>query len=248
MRSPTQVITLVLFLAYSCIASHGFTSHSRIINSSSMTKTLFKKTDMVRWAKDDNNSDEDNADNKQQQSINNLDIFGQPKGKERRKFEDEGDIRGSDRIKSCIPYILPLIDGDSFGRFIYERIPPLASLDYVLLRPFVDAFRAVPFLSILLFMTFALAPQIFRDSLSREVRFNAQQAVLIDVALIFPTLIGEAIEGENVPRQLLEPSTNFVWIAYVSLVVYSVTSCIRGKKPNGIPFISSAAEYAVGPF
>jgi hypothetical protein len=249
MRSPPQVITLAIFLAYSCTTCHGFTSHSRIINSSTMTTKLFKKTDMVRWAKDDNNNnDEDNTGNKQQQQINNLDIFGQPKGKERRKFEDEGDIRGPDRIKSCIPYMLPLIDGDSFGRFIYERIPPLASLDYVFLRPFVDGFHAVPFLSILLFMTFALAPQLFRDSLSREVRFNAQQAVLIDVALIFPTLIGEAIEGEKVPRQLLEPSTNFVWIAYVSLVVYSVTSCLRGKKPDGIPFISGAAEFAVGPF
>jgi hypothetical protein len=200
------------------------------------------------WAKDDNNDEDTTGNKQQQQPTNDLDIFGQPKGKQRRKFEDEGDIRGSDRIKSCIPYILPLIDGDSFGKFIYERIPPLASLDYVLLRPFVDGFHAVPFLSILLFMTFALAPQLLRDSLSREVRFNAQQAVLIDVALIFPTLIGEAIADERVPRQLLEPATNFVWIAYVSLVLYSVTSCLRGKKPDRIPFISPAADFAIGPF
>mmetsp|Transcript_27468 Transcript_27468/g.40294 ORF Transcript_27468/g.40294 Transcript_27468/m.40294 type:complete len:247 (-) Transcript_27468:1551-2291(-) len=246
MRLPTEVIALAtIFFAKSCKLCFGFTSYSHI---NSMTK-IAKKADMIRWSKKDNTNDEDSKGNEQQQQpINNLDIFGQPKDKERRKFEDEGDIRGPDRLKSCVPYMLPLIDGDSFGRFIYERIPPLASLDYVLLRPFVDAFHAVPFLSILLFMTFALGPQLLRDSLSREVRFNAQQAIFIDLLLIFPTLIGEAIEGETVSRQLLEPSTNFVWIMYMSLVIYSVTSCLRGKKPDEIPFISSFAEMSTGPF
>ena len=243
MRSPTEVITLAFFLA-SCISCHGFTSH---IHINSMAQVA-KKTDTIRWAKDDSNNDEDTTHNKQQeQPMNNLDIFGQQKGKERPK-EDEGDIRGPDRIKSCIPYMLPLIDGDSFGRFIYERIPPLGFLDYVLLRPFVEACHAQPILSVLLFITFALGPQLLRDSLSREVRFNAQQAVYIDLALIIPILIGDAIEGEKVPIQLLEPATNFVWIAYASLVLYSITSCLRGKKPDQIPYISSFAEFSIGPF
>lgn len=240
----------VLVLATLACCSHGFTLFYS--TNPSMTKG-YRNFKSSCSAKDDNNQDDDdNTRNKKQQQqkpINNLDIFGQPKGKQpRRIFEDEGDIRGSDRIKSCIPYMLPLIDGDSFGRFIYERIPPLGFLDYVLLRPFVEGFRAVPFLSILLFMTFALAPQLLRDSLSREVRFNAQQAVLIDVALIFPTIIGESIADEKIPRELLEPATNFVFIAYVSLVIYSVTSCLKGRKPDQIPYISSAAEFSVGPF
>ncbi len=248
MRPCTGVLSLAIFLVCSCTLSAGFTcpsSRSSYINSNQPART----TNLIRWSKEDKNNSEDIKGDEQQQPINNLDIFGEPKDKQqRRKFEDEGDIRGPDRIKSCIPYMLPLIDGDSFGRFIYERIPPLASLDYVFMRPFVEAFHAVPFLSILLFMTFAIGPQLLRDSLSREVRFNAQQAIFIDLLLLFPTLIGEAIEGENVPRQLLEPSTNFVWIAYTSLVLYSVTSCLRGKKPDQIPFISSAAEMATGPF
>ena len=241
MRSPNRVCVLAIILANSCTQCHGFTSHNTAARVS-------RKTETMRWSNEGNNGDNDNSGKEQKKQSNNLDIFGQPKDKERRKFEDESDIRGPDRIKSCIPYMLPLIDGDSFGRFIYERIPPLATLDYVLLRPFVEAFNAVPFLSILLFMVFALGPQLLRDSLSREVRFNAQQAIFIDLALIIPTLIGEAIEGESVPRQLLEPSTNFVWIAYVSLVMYSVTSCLRGRKPDQIPFISSAADMATGPF
>ncbi|KAL9191074.1 hypothetical protein ACHAXT_000780 [Thalassiosira profunda] len=180
--------------------------------------------------------------------VNDRDIFGEPKDKKRKVNEDEGDIRGPDRIKSCIPYILPLIDGDNFGKYIYERIPPLGTLDYVLLRPLVDLFLAVPFLSIICFMIFALGPQL--SGQSREVRFNAQQAVLIDVALILPQLIGEAVAEADakLPRSIMEPSSNFVWYAYVSLVVYCVASNLRGKIPNEIPFISSAANYAIGPF
>lgn len=188
----------------------------------------------------------DNNDKESEQPVNDLDIFGQPKDKPRNKNEDEGEIRGPDRIKSCIPYTLVLIDGDSFGRYIYERIPPLGSLDYVFLRPIVDAVHIAPLLGVLLFVVFALGPQFTNQS--REVRFNSQQAVLIDVALIFPQLIGEAIADEKIPRALLEPCTNFVWYAYVSLVIYCVTSNLRGKIPNQIPFVSAAADMAIGPF
>jgi hypothetical protein len=182
--------------------------------------------------------------------VNNLDIFGQPKDPKggKKNFDDEGDIRGPDRIKSCIPYLLPLIDGDSFGKYIYERIPPLGDLDYVLIRPLVECVQAVPFLGILLFITFSLGPRLTGQS--REVRFNAQQAVLIDVALIFPTLIGEAVRSAdaNLPRSIMEPSSNFVWYAYVSMCIYCVASNLRGKKPDQIPFISNYAEIAIGPF
>lgn len=196
--------------------------------------------------------DEDEETGKDNDRPNNdLDIFGQPKDKTKRKtnaFDEEGDIRGPDRIKSCIPYVLPLIDGDSFGKYIYERIPPLGTLDYVLLRPLVEGVEAAPFLSILIFVAFALGPQLTGQS--REVRFNAQQAILIDVALIIPQLIGGAVADAdaNLPRALMEPCSNFVWYGYVSLVVYCVASNLRGKKPDQIPYISGVADYAIGPY
>lgn len=184
--------------------------------------------------------------------MNNLDIFGQPNDDDdrpkRNAFDDEGDIRGPDRIKSCIPYVLPLIDGDSFGKYIYERVPPLEMLDYVFLRPIMEVFQAVPFLTILLFMAFALGPRLTNQT--REVRFNAQQAILIDVVLIIPQLIGEAVAEADakLPRGVVEPCSNFVWYAYVSMVVYCVVSNLRGRKPDQIPFISGMSDFAIGPF
>ena len=100
----------------------------------------------------DNNEDKKDNDNDNKTEYNNkLDIFGEPKNKPK-IILDEGEIRGSDRIKSCIPYILPLIDGDQFGHYLYERIPILDQLHYVLLRPIVDATQAAPALSLILFV------------------------------------------------------------------------------------------------
>jgi len=179
---------------------------------------------------------------------NDLDIFGQPKNgkppKRKRFFEDDGDIRGEDRLKSCIPYMLPLIDGDHFGTYIYRRFDVLGDLDYVILRPFVELGFTFSFL---LFLAFSLGPR-FVGNLSREVRFNTQQAVLIDVALLLPQIVAESVEGVSLPRTVLEPCANFVYIALVATVTYCIASNLQGKKPDSIPFISSAAETLVGPY
>ncbi|KAL7526879.1 hypothetical protein ACHAXR_001691 [Thalassiosira sp. AJA248-18] len=192
---------------------------------------------------------DDGGENSDKPYKNNLDIFGEPEDKPKRnEWDEEGDVRGSDRIKSCIPYILPLIDGDNFGKYIYERIPPLDTVHYVFIRPIVEGFQSAPILIILLFIIFALGPQLTGQS--REVRFNAQQAILIDVALIFPSLLGEAVAeaDANLPRAIMEPSSNFVWYFYVSLVIYCVTSNLRGKRPDQIPFFSGIADTVIGPF
>lgn len=84
--------------------------------------------------------------------------------------------------------------------------------------------------------------------MSRNVRFNAQQAVLIDMVLIFPTLIMEGLEGVEIPRVYSEFGCNFVWYFYMSAVVYSIAMNLRGKKPDNIPYLSNFAETMTGPF
>jgi hypothetical protein len=208
-------------------------------SSSTTTSVLFSR----QKKKDDD--EDDGVDSRP-----SLDIFGQSEEQKKRRkiIDDEGEIRGPDRIKSCIPYLLPLIDGDVFGKYIYERIPPLGTLDYILLRPLVQCVEAVPLLSILIFTAFALGPRFTNQS--RVVRFNAQQAILIDVALIIPSLIAESVRSADahLPRAIVEPSCNFVWYVYVSMVVYSIVCNLNGRKPDQIPFISNTAENAIGPF
>ena len=229
---------ILLLSAFSLSESFAF-SNGGLSSSIQATKQvpitrLFEKSD-------DNEKDESSRE----QFNNDLDIFGQPKNKPR-QIVDEGDIRGADRIKSCIPYMLVMIDGDMFGKYIYERIPPLGTLDYIFLRPIVEGVQAAPFLSIILFAIFALGPRLTDQS--REVRFNSQQAVFLDIAILLPSLIAESVADAHLPRAILEPAANFVWYTYISAVLYCVTSNLRGKVPNQIPWISAMANDAIGPF
>lgn len=157
------------------------------------------------------------------------------------------DIEGSDRIKSCVPYLLPILDGDHFGTFIYSRVPPLGMLDDLLLQPLVHFYDAIPFGSVLFFLALTLGTRGNTD-MSRSVRFNAQQAVLIDVALVFPELIGGSMTDVDVPRYLMEPCATFVYYTYMAMILYSIYNNLSGTKPDKIPWISGYAEMAVGPF
>lgn len=163
-------------------------------------------------------------------------------------WSQDEELQGSDRIKACVPYILPLLDGDKFGHYIlYDRFPVLGEINDILLGPLLNIQQKVPFLGVGLFVLLTLGTR-FNTEISRNVRFSAQQAALIDVALIFPELIGSSFAEEPLPRSIMEPCSNFVWYAYMTAVVYSIYSNLRGKKPDQIPWISPSADLMVGPF
>ena len=162
-------------------------------------------------------------------------------------WSQNDEIEGSDRIKACIPYLLPLIDGDHFGKYIYERFPFMGAFDQVTIGPLDELGHSIPFLSLGLFMVLTLGTR-FNTSMSRNLRFSAQQAALIDVALLFPELIGSGFAEDPLPRYIAEPCSNFVWYAYMSIVIYCLVSNLRGKKPDQIPYLSNSADMMVGPF
>lgn len=162
-------------------------------------------------------------------------------------WSQDSDLEGSDRIKACIPYILPILDGDHFGKYIYERIPPLDVVHDVLLGGLLHVYEIFPFSGLLLFIALTLGTR-GNTEMSRNVRFSAQQAALIDVSLILPELISSSFEGEDLPRALLEPCSNFVWYGMSTMVIYCVVCNLRGKKPDQLPYISGWSEFMVGPF
>lgn len=163
-------------------------------------------------------------------------------------WSQDEDIKGADRIKACIPYILPLLDGDQFGHYIlHSRFPILGEINDFLLGPLLHIQHKVPFFGVGLFVLLTLGTR-FNTDISRNVRFSAQQAALIDVALIIPELIGNSFVEQPLPRYILEPCSNFVWYAYMSMIIYCVYSNLRGKKPDQIPIISPSADLMVGPF
>ena len=104
-----------------------------------------------------------------------------------------------------------------------------------------------PFTGVILFIALTLGTR-GNTEMSRNVRFSAQQAALIDVSLILPELISSCLDGEELPRSLLEPCANFVWYGMMTMVIYCIVNNLRGKKPDQIPYISDWSEFMVGPF
>jgi hypothetical protein len=163
---------------------------------------------------------------------------------------DGGDsVQGIDRILSCLPYLLPMIEGDRYGRFIYARFPPLGMADAIVLGPLESIFYSIPFLGFAIFLGMTVLSRQ-TETIPRSIRFNLQQAVLIDIALIFPSLLGQVVGGGSwVPRALAEPASNFVFYFVIFSVGYSIFSnLVLGKQPKQIPWISEAADLQIGPF
>ena len=84
------------------------------------------------------------------------------------------------------------------------------------------------------------------QGLSRFVRFNIQQALLLDIVLIIPSFFGDI--GRVFPAELQAMGTNFVFYLMVLVVGYSWFNVAQGKTPNAVPIISEAADMQNGPF
>ena len=161
-------------------------------------------------------------------------------------WTEDDEIQGLDRFKSCVPYILPLIDGHHFAKYICLRFPVIGTIDSFTVGPLADIADSIPFASLILFLILSLGTR--NPEMSKSLRFNAQQAVLIDVSLILPELTASAFGTIKEFAPFYEPMSNFTTYYYLTLVIYSIASNIRGQKPNQIPYLSNFAQMAVGPF
>lgn len=151
----------------------------------------------------------------------------------------------SERALSCLPYLLPILDGDRYGRFIFGVFPALGMIDYTLLGPLKAIYTSVPFLNLGIFILFTSLAR--NESIPKSVRYNMQQAVVVDILLIFPSLLGQ-ITGGFAPAFLTEAGCNFVFYALVATVGYAIFSNATGRIPNQIPLVSEAVDMQIGPY
>ena len=78
------------------------------------------------------------------------------------------------------------------------------------------------------------------------MRFNIQQALLLDIVLIIPGFLGGF--GRAFPEEIQAAGSNFVFYLMVLVIGYSWFNIAQGKTPNGVPIISEAADLQIGPF
>mmetsp|Transcript_31639 Transcript_31639/g.77508 ORF Transcript_31639/g.77508 Transcript_31639/m.77508 type:complete len:219 (+) Transcript_31639:288-944(+) len=150
-----------------------------------------------------------------------------------------------ERYLSILPYLMPLLDAVTYGRFIFRKAPEVASIVLTPLAPLLTIYRGVPFVAFGVFL--ALYLLVVRNSnVSRYIRWNTQQAILLDILLIFPQLFSN-LSGQ-VPLGVVEALSNSVFYGMVAAVGYAVVSNIKGEIPNQIPGVSSSVDQMLGPY
>lgn len=149
----------------------------------------------------------------------------------------------ADRAAAAAVYLFPALDGFQYGAYVYSSVPPLGQAAYSVL-PLVNGFQSLPFAGLILFI--GLSTFTRNTGLTRFVRFNIQQALLLDIALIIPGFVGGA--GRMFPEVLQIIGSNTVFYAWVLVVGYAWISIARGKTPDQVPVLSEAASMQIGPF
>eukprot|EP00197_Chlamydomonas_leiostraca_P005581 CAMPEP_0202868088 /NCGR_PEP_ID=MMETSP1391-20130828/10183_1 /ASSEMBLY_ACC=CAM_ASM_000867 /TAXON_ID=1034604 /ORGANISM="Chlamydomonas leiostraca, Strain SAG 11-49" /LENGTH=83 /DNA_ID=CAMNT_0049548203 /DNA_START=393 /DNA_END=644 /DNA_ORIENTATION=- len=82
--------------------------------------------------------------------------------------------------------------------------------------------------------------------MSRFVRFNAMQAMLLDILLVLPRLVESILTPptSGPGLQMYAHSQSFVWIFITVWVVFGIVSSLMGNWAR-IPFIADAAEQQI---
>jgi len=146
-----------------------------------------------------------------------------------------------DRIFACLPYLLPLIDGLAFGRFLFTQFPVLQLL-LIPLSPLMQIY-SLPFASLVIF--FALYLGVVRnENISHFIRFNAMQAILLDIILMLCGLVLPIFARGLQVAFIAETLYNMVFLGALAAFVYAVVQSALGRYAE-IPPLSDAVYMQV---
>lgn len=146
-----------------------------------------------------------------------------------------------DRIFSMFCYLPVVLDSLTFGKFVFQAAPAVFSPILSVLGPLYMIYRGVPFVAFGCFL--ALYFLVVRNpNISRHVRFNAYQSLLLDIALIVPQLLSSFRLGTGFPITVVELANSTLFYAVLMAVSYAVISNARGQLPDQIPVVSDSVN------
>lgn len=144
------------------------------------------------------------------------------------------------RLISIAAYTLPFFNSLQYGHSILTQYPKFALL-FDPIIPFLSFYRSLPYASFIAF--FALYLGIVRNPIfSQYVRFNAMQALTLDVLLVLPLLFQRIFSPGRygLAFRVMIWAHNAVFIFSILCFLYSVLSCLLGRTPY-LPFVADAA-------
>lgn len=152
-----------------------------------------------------------------------------------------------DRIFAALPYILPITAGIPFGVQLINQFPlfgflllPLSPL----IRVYMGLEQTIPFFGLLVFLALILWV-VRNESISRFIRFNTMQAILLSFILAISSLILDILNPSLLFGELIASTlANMLFLGMVVSVGYSLVQTLRGEYAE-IPTISDAVHMQV---
>lgn len=149
----------------------------------------------------------------------------------------------TDKLVSTLPYLFPFLDSLQYAGSLL-----LANQDNPLAQTvglFYALYRAIPLGGFIAFLSLSLLSG--RPGINRLVRYNMQQAIFLDIALFFPSLIAALVglTGVNMPTNATLLFSDAVFATMLAAIMYGTGSSLLGKIPDSIPFISKAVNERV---
>jgi hypothetical protein len=152
-----------------------------------------------------------------------------------------------DKILSVIPYLFPLMDGLQYGRFLLVSDTAESNPAVTALAVLYALYRSIPLSGFVAFV--ALNFLSFNPRVNRLVRFNMQQAIFLDIALLFPGLL-LGISTAVLPAlgvtldvtSVTEIASDVIFYTLLATLAYTSISSVFGIAPDKIPLISDAVN------
>lgn len=146
-----------------------------------------------------------------------------------------------DRLIAAVSYLLPFFNSFVNARFLYMTNPFVRSCLKPIL-PAISTYSSFPMGSLIAFFGLFLGV-VNNRTMPRFARFNAMQALLLDIALVLPRLLETVITPPSAGwgAQVYMHSQSAIWCATTACVLYGIISSLLGQYGR-IPFIAEAAD------
>ena len=138
------------------------------------------------------------------------------------------------RICSVFMYTLPLKASIPFGYYLFYKYSFLKILLYITF-PVAIIEKSLPFGGLLLFILL-FAGLVRNPKIPYFVRYNACQALLIDIALIIISYLLRIFP--------IVELGSIIFVFTICIFIYSIFQCIYGVEPE-IPFISKSVRMQI---
>ena len=138
------------------------------------------------------------------------------------------------RLSSAFLYTLPLKASIPFGIYLFYKYSFLKVVLFITL-PIEIIEKSLPYGSFLLFIVL-FAGLVRNPKVPYFVRYNACQALLIDIALIIISYLLRILP--------IVELGSIIFVFMLCIFIYSIFQCIYGVEPE-IPFISKSVRMQI---